>query len=144
MSGITIEERVVRGVTILDIAGKIAIGESNRQLHDSIKRLVAEGKNQIVVDLAKVSHIDSSGLGELVGGYTTLKAANGALKLVNVNDRVTSLMTITKLYTVFDIFDNEADAVSSFDEPAVAAAAAPTRSLDSNFDPEIVANSSVH
>ena len=141
MSGIIIEERLVRGVTILDIAGKIAIGESNRQLHDSIKRLVAEGKNQIIVDLAKVSHIDSSGLGELVGGYTTLKAAGGALKLVNVNDRVTSLMTITKLYTVFDIFDNELDAVSSFGEPQPLSASA---SVSSNFDPEIVANSSVH
>lgn len=133
MSGIIIEERLVRGVTILDIAGKIAIGESNRQLHDSIKRLVAEGKNQIIVDLAKVSHIDSSGLGELVGGYTTLKAAGGALKLVNVNDRVTSLMTITKLYTVFDIFDNEPDAINSFDEPQPLSASA---SVGSNFDPD--------
>lgn len=137
MSEITIEERIVSGVTVIDVAGKIAIGESNRQLHDSIKRLVAEGKNQIIVNLAKVSHIDSSGLGELVSGYTTLKAAGGALKLVNVNDRVTNLMTITKLYTVFEIFENETDAVNSFHQSATAA------SLDS-FDPKIFANSSVH
>lgn len=141
MSEVTINERTVSGVTIIDVAGKIAIGESNRQLHDSIKRLVAEGKNHIIVNLAKVSHIDSSGLGELVSGYTTLKAAGGALKLANVNDRVTNLMTITKLYTVFDIFENEADAVKSFDTQAAAATTGP---LDSRFNPEIVANSSIH
>jgi len=141
MSGITIAERIVRGVTVIDITGKIAIGESNRQLHDSIKRLVSEGKNQIVVNLAKVSHIDSSGLGELVSGYTTLKAANGALKLCGVNDRVTSLMTITKLYTVFEIFDNESDAIDSFD---IKAAAATTGPLDIQFNPAIVANSTIH
>lgn len=141
MSGITIEERLFRGVTIIDLAGKIAIGESNRQLHDSIKRLVSEGKNQIIVNLAKVSHIDSSGLGELVGGYTTLKSNNGALKLVNVNDRVTSLMTITKLYTVFEIFDNELDAVNSFDETTPSAITGP---LDGTFNPAIVANSTIH
>lgn len=141
MSGITIEERQVRGVTIIDLAGKITLGESNRRLHDSIKRLVSEGKNQIIVNLAKVSHIDSSGLGELVGGYTTLKSNNGVLKLVNVNDRVTSLMTITKLYTVFEIFDNEPDAVNSFDETTPAAITGP---LDATFNPEIVANSTIH
>lgn len=141
MSGITIEERVFRGVSIIDIAGKVALGETNRQLHETIKRLVTEGKTQVIINLAKVTHIDSSGLGELVGGYTTLKAANGALKLANVNDRVTSLMTITKLYTVFEIFDNELDAVYSFDVPAAAAITGP---LDSQFNPAIVANSTIH
>ena len=141
MSGITIEERIARGVTIIDIVGKVALGETNRQLHESIKRLVAEGKTQIIINLAKVTHIDSSGLGELVSGYTTLKAAGGALKLANVNDRVTSLMTITKLYTVFEIFDNELDAINSFDQPRPLSASA---SVNTNFDPDIVANSSIH
>ena len=141
MSGLSIEERMFRGVTIIDLAGKVAIGESNRRLHETIKRLVAEGKRHIIVNLAKVTHIDSSGLGELVGGYTTLKAVDGFLKLVNVNDRVTNLMTITKLYTVFEIFGNELDAVYSFDEPVPAAVTGP---LDTSFNPGIVANSTVH
>ena len=141
MSGITIEERIARGVTIIDISGKVALGETNRQLHESIKHLVSEGKTQIIINLAKVTHIDSSGLGELVGGYTTLKAAGGALKLANVNDRVTSLMTITKLYTVFEIFDNELDAINSFDVKAVATTTGP---LDSRFNPEILAKSTIH
>ena len=141
MSGITIGERIFRGVTIIDIAGKVALGETNRQLHETIKHLVTEGKTQIVINLAKATHIDSSGLGELVGGYTTLKANNGALKLCNVNERVTNLMTITKLYTVFEIFDNELDAVYSFDVPMPVPTTGP---LDKSYPPAIPANSSIH
>ena len=140
MSGINIEERLFRGVSILSLSGKLGLGESNRQLHDSIKHLVSEGKTQIVINLAKVTHIDSSGLGELVSGYTTLKAANGELKLASVNDRVTSLMTITKLYTVFEIFGEELDAVYSFDEPVAAAVTGP---LDNGWDPKVLAASSI-
>jgi len=140
MSGITISERIFRGVTIIDIEGKVALGETNRQLHDTIKRLVAEGKTQIAVNLAKVTHIDSSGLGELVGGYTTLKAKDGALKLFSMNDRITDLMTITKLYTVFEIFDNELDAVYSFDVPVPVATTGP---LNATFDPEVIKSSTI-
>jgi anti-sigma B factor antagonist len=140
MSNLTIHERQFRGVTILDLAGKITIGGSNRELHEAIKRLVHEGKTQIILNLEKVSYIDSSGLGELVAGFSTLKANNGALKLLRVPDRVVDLMTITKLYTVFEIFGEEIDAVYSFDIPAepttripdeilVAGAAAPGSSL---------------
>src|SRR5687768_10291260 len=121
MSSLTIQERQLGGVTIVDLAGKILIGETNRQLHDAIKRVVAEGKQQVLLNLAKVTYIDSSGLGEMVAGFTTLKASNGALKLINVPDKVVSLMTITKLYTVFDIFGDEAAGVASFDEPAASA-----------------------
>ena len=141
MSGITIEERQFRGVTILDLSGKLGLGESNRQLHRSIKRLVSEGKTQIVINLGKITQIDSSCLGELVGGYTTLKASNGELKLYNVNDRVTDLMTITKLYTVFEIFDAELDAIRSFDEPEAAPVTGP---LNTGWDPKVMANSSIH
>ena len=118
MSGLTIHERQFRGVTILDLAGKITLGGSNKQLHDAIKRLVFEGETQIILNLEKVTYIDSSGLGELVAGFSTLKANNGALKLLNVPEKVVDLMTITKLYTVFEIFAEEIDAVYSFDVPA--------------------------
>jgi len=117
MTSLTIQERQLGGVTIIDLDGKILIGETNRQLHDAIKTLVAEGKQQILLNMAKVSYIDSSGLGEMVAAFTTLQSSGGALKLVNVPVKVTSLMTITKLYTVFDIFEDEAAGVASFDEP---------------------------
>lgn len=140
MSGITVQERLFRGVSILELSGKLGLGESNRQLHESIKRLVSEGKTQIIINLGNVTHIDSSGLGELVSGYTTLKANNGVLKLTNVNDRVNDLMTITKLYTVFDIFTAELDAVYSFDEPEAAPVTGP---LDTGWDPKVLAASSI-
>ena len=114
MSSLTINNRQVNGVVIVDLDGRIALGESNTQLHQALKQLVAEGKKQVVLNLAKVSGIDSSGLGSIVAGYSTLQAAGGSLKLVNLSDRVADLMTITKLYTVFDIYDNESDAVTSF------------------------------
>ena len=141
MSGITIEERLFRGVTILDLSGKLGLGESNRQLHGFIKRLVSEGKGQIVINLEKITHIDSSGLGELVSGYATLKSNDGELKLSNLNDRVTDLMTITKLYTVFEIFNDELDAIDSFEEPQ---AAPVPGTLNTGWDPKVLANSSIH
>ena len=118
MSNLSIQERQFRGVAILDLAGKVTLGGSNKQLHDSIKRLVLDGEKQIILNLEKVTYIDSSGLGQLVASFSTLKANNGALKLLNVPDRVVDLMTITKLYTVFEIFSKEIDAVYSFDVPA--------------------------
>ena len=118
MSNLTINERAFRGVTILDLAGKITLGGTNKQLHDAIKRLVHEAKTQIILNLEKVTYIDSSGLGELVAGFSTLKANNGALKLLNVPEKIVDLMTMTKLYTVFEIFGEEIDAVYSFDVPA--------------------------
>jgi anti-sigma B factor antagonist len=139
MSSLTIQERQVSGVTVVDLAGKILIGETNRQMHDAIKRLVAEGKQQILLNLAKVTYIDSSGLGEMVAGFTTLKAAGGALKLFNVPEKVVSLMTITKLYTVFEIFEDEAAGVASFEEPA--ALPAP---LVANASTDVAANNFVH
>jgi len=118
MTSLNIQERQLGGVTVVDLAGKIFIGETNRQLHDALKRLVSEGKRQILLNLAKVTNIDSSGLGEVVAGFTTLRNAGGELKLVNLPAHVWDLMTVTKLYTVFDIFEDEATAVGSFEEPA--------------------------
>ena len=139
MSNLSISERQVRGVAILDLAGKITLGESNRQLHEAIRRLVAEGKVNIILNLAKVSVIDSSGLGEIVAGFSTLKAAGGSLKLINMPDRLADLMTITKLYTVFDIFDSEEAGLKAF-EPERGITTEP---LDPNFAAEAKAGTSL-
>ena len=140
MSNLTIQERSSRGVTIVDLAGKISLGESNKQLHDAIRRLVEEGKTQIVLDLSKVNYIDSSGLGELVSGFSTLKANNGALKLLAVPAKVMDLMIMTKLYTVFEIHEEEINAVNSFDVPAENI----TRPLDADFAADAKAGGLVH
>jgi anti-sigma B factor antagonist len=115
MSSLTINKRQVNGVVIVDLDGKISLGESNTELHESLRQLVAEGKRNVILNLAKVTAIDSSGLGSIVAGYSTLQAAGGSLKLINLPERVSDLMTITKLYTVFDIYDNEAAGINSFE-----------------------------
>ena len=122
MSTLNITGRQMDDVNILDLDGKILLGETNRQLHEAIYELIAEGKNRVVLNLEKVSSIDSSGLGEIVASFSTLAKAGGTLKLVNIPERVTDVMTVTKLYTVFDVYDSEADAVNSFDERGSAAA----------------------
>jgi anti-sigma B factor antagonist len=115
MSTLSISERQVGGATILDLSGKIALGESNQQLHKAIRRLIGEGKNKIILNLAKVASMDSSGLGEIVGGFSTVKAAGGSLKLINIPERLGDLMTITKLHTVFEIYDTEEAGVNAFE-----------------------------
>jgi len=115
MSNLSITERQVRGVVIVDLDGKITLGESNRQLHEAIRGLVAAGKQNIILNLAKVSAIDSSGLGEIVSAFSTVAAGSGSLKLINLPERVVDLMTITKLYTVFDIYDSEAEGIEGFE-----------------------------
>ncbi|NOT47756.1 MAG: STAS domain-containing protein [Acidobacteria bacterium] len=117
MSGLNINKRQVNGVVVVDLDGRIALGESNTELHQSLRQLVAEGKKNVLLNLSKVTAIDSSGLGSIVAGYSTLQAAGGALKLINLPERVSDLMTITKLYTVFDIFDSETAGINSFDIP---------------------------
>lgn len=115
MSNLSISERQVRDVAIVDLEGKITLGESNRQLHGAIRRLVSEQKERIILNLAKVTTIDSSGLGEIVAAYSTVAANGGSLKLINLSDKVTDIMTITKLYTVFDIYGTETEGIDSFD-----------------------------
>jgi anti-sigma B factor antagonist len=115
MSDLTIIERQVDGVVFVDLDGKILLGESNRQLHDAVRLLVQEGKKNVVLNLESVTRIDSSGLGELIASFATLEKNGGKLKLMKMPSRVTELMTITKLLTVFDIFENEDDACASFD-----------------------------
>ena len=115
MSGLSINKREVDGVLVMDLDGRVSLGETNRQLHEALREAVADGKKKVVLNLAKVAAIDSSGLGEIVAGYSTLSAAGGTLKLINLPERVSDLMTITKLYTVFDIYDSEAAGIASFD-----------------------------
>ena len=114
MSELNISNRKSGSVTIVDLAGKIALGESNRALHEAIRALTSAGEKNILLNLSNVTVIDSSGLGELVASYASVERNGGALKLANLSDRFIELITITKLYTVFDIFDNEADALASF------------------------------
>ena len=106
--------REVDGVTILDLDGKITLGEGSGTLRDEVRDLVAKGSKKILLNLAEVSYIDSSGLGELVSAYTAVKNAGGDLKLENLTKKVSDLLVITKLATVFDVKDDEASAVASF------------------------------
>lgn len=122
MSELNISTRKSGSITIVDLAGKIALGESNRALHEAIRGLTSEGEKNILLNLANVTVIDSSGLGELVASYASVERNGGSLKLANLSDRFIELITITKLYTVFDVFDNEAEALASFGTASEAAA----------------------
>jgi anti-sigma B factor antagonist len=114
MSTLNIQERRIGDVTVLDMDGNIRIGGSNAALKNAISGLVAEGRNQIVLNLARVAYIDSSGLGELISGHVTLNNKGGEIKLLNLTQRLQELMTITKLLTIFEVYDNESRAVESF------------------------------
>jgi anti-sigma B factor antagonist len=109
-----IKERVVGGVSILDLSGKIVLGEGDVQVKERIKDLLGDGQRRILLNLAEVNYIDSAGLGTLIGSYTTAKRDGGSLKLVNLTKRIQDLLAITKLITVFETFDNEAEALASF------------------------------
>lgn len=109
-----IKERVVGGVSILDLSGKIVLGEGDVQVKERIKDLLSDGQRRILLNLANVNYIDSAGLGTLIGSYTTVKRDGGSLKLVNLTKRIQDLLAITKLITVFETFDNEAEALASY------------------------------
>jgi anti-anti-sigma factor len=109
-----INERRERDVAVLDLRGRMRISGGTLALHRSIRCLVDEGKTKILLNLAGVTHIDSSGLGELISSYVTLSNKGGQIKLVHLTDRLQDIMTITKIVTVFDVYDNEADALASF------------------------------
>ena len=110
-----IETREVARVTILDIKGRIILGDELGRLRDAIQRLVSEGKKKIILNLAGVDYIDSSGVGELVSCFTSVRNAGGELKLLNLTQKVRDVLHVTKLYTVFDVRDDEFKAVKSFD-----------------------------
>ena len=106
--------RQVDGVTIVDLSGRITLGEGSVVLRDTIRDLVSKGNTKILLNLGDVTYIDSSGIGELVSAFTTVRNQSGELKLLNLTKKVHDLLQITKLYTVFDIKDDEAAAVQSF------------------------------
>jgi anti-sigma B factor antagonist len=106
--------RQVDGVTIVDCNGRITLGEGSIVLRDLVKDLLSKGQKKILMNLGDVNYIDSSGIGELVSAYTTVKNQGGELKLLNLTKKVHDLLQITKLYTVFDVKDDEAAAVKAF------------------------------
>ena len=109
-----IEERVVNNVTILDLKGKITLGEGDEALKDKINSLIQQDRKKILLNLGEVPYIDSAGLGEIVRTYTTVSRQGGQLKLVHLTNRITDLLSITKLLTVFETFDSEPEALKSF------------------------------
>jgi anti-sigma B factor antagonist len=111
---IKIEERPIGRVTVLDIVGKLTTDQSAQHLKDKINSLVSQGRTHIVLNLKNVPYIDSGGLGQLVASYGSVMKTGGALKLVNVSSRNHDLLSITRLVTVFESFDSEAEAVQSF------------------------------
>lgn len=106
--------RQVGDVTVIDANGRITLGEGSSTFRDSIKDLTAKGNKKILLNLGDVTYIDSSGIGEMVSGFTSVTNQGGQLKLLNLTKRVKDLLQITKLYTVFEVFDDEAAAVRSF------------------------------
>ena len=111
---LTIASREVDGVAVLDLSGRITLGEGSVQIRDAIRELLGKGRKSILLDLGEVNYIDSSGLGELVSAYTSARNQSAALKLLKLTKKVHDLLQLTKLYTVFDIYDDEAAAIASF------------------------------
>ncbi|MBK9156011.1 MAG: STAS domain-containing protein [Chloracidobacterium sp.] len=114
MADITISERQAGDVTILDLDGKVTIGEGSVALRNAIRRLLGDGKNKILMNLGGVGYIDSSGIGELVSSFTAVNKEGGTLKLLNLTQKIQDLLAITKLLTVFDVYEDEAEALASY------------------------------
>ncbi len=111
---VKLNTRQVGDVTVIDISGRITLGEGSSALRDILRDLTAKGNTKILLNLSDVSYIDSSGIGELVSGFTSVSNAGGTLKLLGLTKRVKDLLQITKLYTVFDVHEEEAHAIKSF------------------------------
>jgi anti-sigma B factor antagonist len=106
--------RQVGDVSVIDVSGRITLGEGSSSLRDLLRDLIAKGNKKILLNLGEVTYIDSSGIGELVSGFTTISNQGGTLKLLSLTKRVQDLLQITKLYTVFDVHEEEAHALRSF------------------------------
>ena len=109
-----VSTRQIDGITIMDCSGRITLGEGSVTIRDAVRELLSKGQKKILLNLGDVSYIDSSGIGELVSAFTTVRNQGGELKLLNLTKKVHDLLQITKLYTVFDVKDDEASAVKSF------------------------------
>jgi len=114
----TVSTRQVDGVTIVDLSGRITLDEGSTLLRDTIKQLASQGQKHVLLNLSEVHYIDSSGIGELVSAFTTMRDQGGELKLLNLTRKVHDLIQITKLHTVFDIKDDEAAAIQAFSKSA--------------------------
>lgn len=114
MAQLSIKQREAGDITILDLSGKITIGEGSVQLREAVRNLLDAGRKKILLNLGDVSYVDSSGIGELVSSYSTANKAGGSLKLLNLTKKIQDLLAITKLLTVFEIHDSEEAALASF------------------------------
>ena len=114
MAELNISERQAGDVTVLDLDGRITIGEGSVSLRGAIRRLIEEGKKKVLLNLKGVSYMDSSGIGEMVSSFTTINREGGQLKLLNLQAKIKDLMAITKLLTVFDVYDDETSALNSY------------------------------
>jgi len=114
MAELDVRERQAGDVTILDLNGSVRMGEGAVALRNAIRSLVDQGKKKILLNLGAVKNIDSSGIGELIANYTTISRDGGQLKLLNLTEKIQNLLVITKLLTVFDSYDSEAEALNSF------------------------------
>jgi len=114
MAELDVKQRQAGDVTILDMSGEVRIGEGSIALRDAVRNLADAGNKKILLNLAGVRYIDSSGIGELIANYTTVSRQGGQLKLLNLTDRIQNLLVITKLLTVFDAYENEGEALKSF------------------------------
>jgi len=111
---VKLNTRQVGDVSVIDVAGRITLGEGSSVLRDTLREMAGKGQKKILLNLGDVSYIDSSGIGELVSGFTTVTNQGGHLKLLNLTKRVKDLLQITKLYTVFDVHEDEVSALRSF------------------------------
>lgn len=114
MAELNISERQAGDITILDMDGKVTIGEGSVALRTTIRRILSEGKKNILLNLGSVGYIDSSGIGELVSSFSSVNREGGSLKLLNLTEKIQDLLAITKLLTVFDVFEDEGEALGSF------------------------------
>ena len=111
---VTIKNREVEGISILDISGRITLGEGSSAVRDTVRDLLAKGSKKILLNLSDVNYIDSAGMGELIAAFTSTTNQGGSLKLLGLTKRVKDLLQITKLYTVFDVHEEEAHAIHSY------------------------------
>lgn len=114
MADLDVKERQAGDITILDMSGEVRIGQGSVALRDVIRKLSGEGKKKLLLNLGGVNYVDSSGIGELIANYTTVSRQGGQLKLLNLTDKIQNLLVITKLLTVFDVYEDEETALKSF------------------------------